>query len=230
MKRSLQPEIMDSEEISAEEIAQVYREIQKVNRWLGNTAAILRRLQATTMRPLRILDIGCGHGGLLLQIRDHMALKYSGAHHFGVKAPNVEVLGIDLRSAPPDSQVPILTGNAVTDSLPAADIAICVLLAHHLSESDLAGMIVNVSRSCQRFLILDLVRHPVPLWLFRLFVAPFLNRINASDGQTSIRRAYTAAELGRIVQQATTGGRPIQSLRHTVALFWTRQIVEIHWQ
>lgn len=220
MRRSLQPEIMDSEDISAEELVKVYREIQKVNRWLGNTAAILRALQTSATRPMRILDIGCGHGDLLLQIRDRLSSK----------SPGIEVWGIDLRPAPPDSPVPILTGNAVTDPLPTADVAICVLLAHHLSEADLAGVIVNVSRSCQRFLILDLVRHPAPLWLFRLFVAPFLNRINASDGQTSIRRAYTTAEMRKIVQGATAGGRPVQSLRHIVAPLWTRQIVDIQWQ
>lgn len=219
MKRSLEPEIMDGEDISGETLAKVYREIQKVNRWLGNTSAIIRRLrqqQATTKHRLRVLDIGCGQGGLLAEIRDRL---------------NVDVIGIDLRAAPPQSPIPILTGNAAIDPLPEADVAICVMLAHHLSETELAGVIANVSRSCQRFLILDPVRHPAPLWLFRVFLTPLLNPINAADGQTSIRRAYTVGEMHVIVEQSLAkSGKPVRSFQHTVAPLWIRQFVDIRWK
>jgi hypothetical protein len=125
----------------------------------------------------------------------------------------------------------ILNGNAVTDPLPDADVAVCLMMAHHLSEIDLAGLIQNVSRSCGRLLLLDLVRHPMPLWLFRMFMAPMLGRINALGGQTSIRRAYTAPEMNSIVTGALHGvQRMVRSVRHTVSPFWIRQVVDIFWE
>jgi 2-polyprenyl-3-methyl-5-hydroxy-6-metoxy-1,4-benzoquinol methylase len=215
MRRCEDPELMDAEDASDEDLAESYRQLESTNRWLGNTAAVLRLLRRRPMTFKRVLDIGCGQGGLLLEIR---------------KRFNVDVIGFDLRPAPPQSSVPILSGNAVTDALPEADVAICVMMAHHLTETELAGLIRNVSRSCSRLIFLDLVRHPMPLWLFRIFVSPFLGRINALDGQTSIRRAYTAEEMREIVAGALRAGdRPVKSLRHIVAPFWTRQVVDISW-
>lgn len=219
MVRSEELEILDSDRVAEDEVARSYRELRQVHRWLGNTGAILRLLRQATRSshpPRRILDIGCGQGALLAEIRDRLCL---------------DVIGFDMRPAPGNAPVRILTGNAVTDPLPRADIAICVAMAHHLSEDELAELIRNVSRSADRFILLDLVRHPVPLALFRAFVAPFLCRINALDGQTSVRRAFTAPELHRIVDNALAGiARPTTHLRHKVSPFWIRQIVDIQWQ
>jgi SAM-dependent methyltransferase len=167
-----------------------------------------------------VLDIGCGQGALLEEIRRRMS---------------VEVVGFDLRPAPPHAPVPIFQGNAVSDPLPAADVAVCVVMAHHLSEAEVAKLIQNVARSCDRLILLDLVRHPVPLLLFRLFVRPFLCRINGLDGQTSIRRAYTVREMRKIVDYALAGvatesGRPVLRIEHSVAPLWIRQVVHISWE
>jgi 2-polyprenyl-3-methyl-5-hydroxy-6-metoxy-1,4-benzoquinol methylase len=206
---------MDAGDASDEELAQSYQQLQLTNRWLGNTAAVMRLLSHPPITWKRVLDIGCGQGGLLLEIR---------------KRFHADVIGFDLRPAPLLAPVPILSGNAVTDTLPEADVAICAMMAHHLSEPDLAALIRNVSRSCPRLILLDLVRHPTPLWLFRLFVAPFLGRINALDGETSVRRAYTEQEMRGIVAGALQAGdRPVQSLRHSVAPLWMRQVVDISW-
>src|ERR1700728_3832740 len=216
MRRCEDPEVMDAEDGSDDDLAESYRVLQLTHRWLGNTAAVLRLLPHPPLTFKRALDIGCGHGGLLLEIR---------------KRFNVDVIGFDLRPPPAQSVVPILSGNAVSDALPEADVAICFMMAHHLSEAELAGLIGNVSRSCPRLILLDLVRHRVPLWLFRLFVAPFLGRINALDGETSVRRAYTEVEMREIVAGALRDGdRPVKSLRHTVAPLWTRQVVDISWE
>jgi 2-polyprenyl-3-methyl-5-hydroxy-6-metoxy-1,4-benzoquinol methylase len=215
MRRCENQELMDAPDATDEDLAQSYRELRRTHALLGNTGALLRLLRRSP-RPIRqVIDIGCGQGALLLEIREKLG---------------IGVIGIDLRPAPANAPVPILTGNAVTDLLPEADVAVCMMVAHHLSEEELEAMIRNVSRSCNRFILLDLVRHPVPLALFRIFVSPLLGRINSLDGQTSIRRAFTAAEMRRIVDGALENGRHVSRLRHTVSPFWTRQIVDICWE
>jgi SAM-dependent methyltransferase len=216
MRRSDERELLDAEDLAEEAVAQTYRQLRMVHRWLGNTNAVLRLLRNPPPTIGRVLDIGCGQGALLLEIRQHLG---------------VEVIGFDLRPAPSNLPVEIIAGDAVNDRLPEADVAVCVVTAHHLSEAELAGLIVNVSRSCHRFIVLDLVRHPVPLALFRIFVAPLLSRINALDGQTSIRRAFTFAEMRGIVNGALlSGSRPVKSVRHTLSPLWIRQVVDISWQ
>jgi len=98
-------------------------------------------------------------------------------------------------------------------------------LGHHLSEPDVVDLIRNVGRFCRRFILLDLVRHPLPQALFRLFVAPFVCRIVAVDGQTSIRRSYTPAELRRITDFALAGSGG--AFRQSVAPLYARQIIDI---
>jgi hypothetical protein len=100
-------------------------------------------------------------------------------------------------------------------------------LGHHLSEGELIGLIRNVGKYCRRFILLDLVRHPIPLGLFRLFVAPFVCRIVVVDGQRSIQRSYTPAELKRITQSALAGSG--SSFRHSVTPFYTRQVIDVNY-
>jgi SAM-dependent methyltransferase len=212
MDRQDVTELLEDPSLPDDVVARAYRELARTHRWLGNTAAILRQLRRSE-RPVRsVLDIGCGQGALLLEIHRKLG---------------VEVVGFDLRPAPQSAPVPILVGDAVVDPLPSADVALAVCLAHHLSERDIIGLIRNVSLSSRRFILLDLVRHRLPLVLFRTFVCPFLPRINVVDGSISIRRSYTPSELRRIVDTAVEGSGA--RVRHTVAPLYIRQMVDICW-
>ena len=214
MLRENTVELLDDPSLPADVVAAAYRDLDRLHRWLGNTSAILRRLHAPQKNEAVrcVLDIGCGQGALLRDIRRRLG---------------VEVVGFDLRPSPPDSPILILQGDAVADPLPRADVALAVCIVHHLSDREVVQLIRNVSRSCRRFIILDLVRHPLPLWLFRIFVSPFLGRINVEDGITSIRRAFTPQELRTLADEAVKG-TPAR-VEQTVAPFWIRQIVDIRW-
>ena len=109
--------------------------------------------------------------------------------------------------------------------LPDSDVAVAVCVAHHLSDSDYMELIRNVGRYCRRFVILDLVRHRLPLTLFRLAVCPLIHPVNASDGRQSICRSYTPPEMGALVTRALEGTRG--RFRHSVAPLYMRQIVDI---
>lgn len=202
-------ELLEDPLLDEDVVANAYRDLARTQRFLGNTAAIFHRLRQDPGPVNRVLDIGCGQGALLEQIRQRLG---------------VDVIGFDLRPAP-KAPVPILTGNAAVDPLPSADIAFSVCLVHHLSEADVVNLVRNASKSCRRLILLDLVRHWIPLTLFRVFMTPFLHRINAADGVTSIKRSYTPRELRGLVDEALKGTNA--RIRHTVAPFYTRQIIDV---
>jgi len=203
-------ELLEDPSLPQDVVAGAYRDLARTQRFLGNIRAVLRRLARDRGPMNRVLDIGCGQGALLQEIRRKLG---------------VNVIGFDLRPAPSSASVQILTGNAAVDPLPAADVALAVCLVHHLSPTDVVNLIRNASKSCRRLIILDLVRHWIPLTLFRVFVSPFLHRINAADGLTSIKRSYTPRELRNLAEEAVRGTNA--RIDHTVAPFYIRQIIDI---
>ena len=211
MQRSFEKEQLDGPDVPREKIARAHRDLLRTHRFLGNITVIVNALRRDE-RPVRsVLDIGCGDGGMLREVQTKL---------------NVEAIGTDLRvQTRTHAAFPIVQADAVRDPLPSADVAYSVCLTHHLTGDELIAMIQNAAKSCRRLIILDLVRHRLPLILFRIFVAPFVSRLNVEDGTLSIRRAYTPSELRDLVRQALrdTGG----TFRHSVAPLYARQIVDI---
>jgi SAM-dependent methyltransferase len=210
--RSLEPELMDSPDVKGPVLDKFHRDLHFVNRCLGTFPTIERFIRKDDKPVRRILDIGCGGGALLEYLQRRMS---------------VEVVGVD-KKPPETANVPIICADAVTEPLPEADIAVCSLLAHHLTPEENVALIRNVSRSCRRFIIQDLIRHPVPLVLFTVFLCPMIGREAALDGRQSIRRAFTPEEFAGMVGTATAGTNA--TFTTDVSPFLSRQIIDIRFQ
>jgi SAM-dependent methyltransferase len=211
MDRCKDREIMDREDLPEELLLRIHRDLDRVQKVVGNTAALISALRRDSLPVRRVLDVGCGYGGVLREVRRRLG---------------VEVIGVDLR--PPKASAvpfPILRADATRDPLPEADVAISALVAHHLSADELIAVIQNVGRSCRRFVVLDLVRSRLPLVLFQTFVAPFVSHENRADGRLSIRRAYTPDEFRAVVGKALAGTGA--TFRHSVAPLYVRQMIDI---
>jgi cyclopropane fatty-acyl-phospholipid synthase-like methyltransferase len=130
MQRSFEEEILDGGGLLPEVLERAHRRLSQTHSLLGNHAAILRALKRDGQAARRVLDIGCGHGGLLEKVRRQMG---------------ADVLGVDLR--PREGGVrefPILQLDAVREALPRADVAVSVCLVHHLHAEEFVEMIRNV--------------------------------------------------------------------------------------
>jgi 2-polyprenyl-3-methyl-5-hydroxy-6-metoxy-1,4-benzoquinol methylase len=200
---------MDSPDINGPVLETFHRDLIFVNRALGTFGTIERFLRKSDPPVRSVLDIGCGSGALLDHLRRRM---------------NVEVIGVDLKPWPM-TLVPVVTANAVVDRLPEADAAVTTLMAHHLTPEENIALIRNVSRSCRRFLIHDLIRHPVPMAGFTIFLGPLIGREARLDGRQSIRRAFTPRELSELVQTALAG--TAATFTQDVSPFLSRQVMDI---
>lgn len=213
MQRSLTPELMDAPHHPEAVRVQFYRDLERINTLLGNWRTITRLIQQHS--PVgRVLDIGCGHGAFLAYLREKL---------------DVDVVGVDLEApARPIYDVPIMIADATCDPMPQADVAVSLLTLHHMTPEGIVQLFRNAGRSCHRLIVLDLVRHPLPLVLFSLFVSPFVHRIAAIDGRQSIRRAFTPPEMRALIEKALdgTGAR----WKHQVSPYRANQIIEIEYR
>ena len=214
MLRIDEMEVLDDPELSDAEVERAYRDMAAIHRWLGDVRFMVHAIRSDSRPVRRVLDVGCGTGLILQRVS---------------RALSVDAIGADIRphlaaSAP----VPIVEADACADLLPSADVAFSMYLGHHLDPESLVRLIRNVGRSCRRFILLDLVRHPLPLALFKLFVAPLICPIDAQDGWRSIRRSYTHKELSDIAAVALSGSGA--TFRSSVAPFYFRQIVDITYE
>ena len=211
MTRLHERELLDRRDVPDLIAAQAYRELAGIHRWLGDTRFIVQAIRRDALPVRRILDVGCATGVVVHEVGRRLG---------------VEALGVDIHPHPSiPARVPILRADACEDQLPFADVAFSMCLGHHLGERDLVRLIRNVGRYCRRFILVDLVRHPLPLSLFRIFVTPFLSRISAIDGQLSVRRSYTPAELRAVTAEALSGTGGV--FRHVVAPLYIRQVLDI---
>jgi len=213
MQRSFVPEIMDDPRVPEHVWVRFHRQLGFIQRLLGMQRAVVDELRRDSRAVGRVLDIGCGSGALLHKIR---------------RVLRTDVVGADLRAPRPSPwSVLIIEADATRDSLPVADVAVCVWVLHHLREEEIVALVRNASRSVRRFIALDVVRHWLPLALFTAFLAPMLMREVAADGRQSIRRAYTAAELKAIVERAVAGSGARVAQR--VTLLRSSQTIDIVW-
>jgi SAM-dependent methyltransferase len=202
---------MDSPDVKGPVLDKFHRDLNFIHKCLGTFPTIERFIRSDDQPVRRVIDIGCGGGALLEYLQKRL---------------NVEVIGVDQK--PPDSaRVKIVAGDGVTDRLPEADVAVCSLLCHHLTPEQNIALIRNTGRSCRRFVIQDLIRHPLPLTLFTLFLCPLIGREAAVDGRQSIRRAFTPEEFRDLAGTALEGSSA--SLATDISPFLSRQIIDIRY-
>lgn len=194
-------ELLDTGELSQEEVERNLADLARLNRLPGGTAfsvAAIRRLLLGA-DDATILDAGTGRADMPAAFAgrgwrsvglDLNPSVLTAARRASAREPLVEIVEGDVRSLPfPDG---------------AFEVAHASLLIHHFDPGDAVTVLRELARVARRGIVVnDLRRGLLPLAAtWATLVAAGRSPVTRRDGVVSVRRAYTLEELDELLAGA----------------------------
>jgi ubiquinone/menaquinone biosynthesis C-methylase UbiE len=215
--RAERDELIDSEEPSEADFAASFRDIARVNRYLGGTQAVLKPLTAIlrSLPPeyttVRILDIATGSADIPRAIA-HAARQ----GRFG-PGRTVEIIATDNHSkvlafarqqtpsaSYPEIRVEPADAFALSYADASFDITLCSMAFHHFGPQQCIVLLREMQRvSRMGFIVNDLIRDWIAcglIWALTRLVGA--NRLTRHDAPLSVLRAYTRGEFADMAHEA----------------------------
>lgn len=218
MRRTITPELLDSDSGSPQEIRASLEDLRFANRWFGGvstTCELLARVARTAcVRTLRVLDVGAATGDIAAPAVARLARQ-------GI---SVSFVLLDRSSSHMNGNRNSVVGDAL--ALPFADESFDVvtssLFLHHLEPVEIRKFVEESLRVARiAVTVNDLRRHPLHLAL--IYAAfPLFSRLTRHDAPASVRRAYTPSEIAQILGE--TSAQRVEISKHylfrTGAIAW----------
>jgi 2-polyprenyl-3-methyl-5-hydroxy-6-metoxy-1,4-benzoquinol methylase len=229
-RRIRQPEIMDAPDLPPARFTQTLKGLERVNIVTRSTALMWPDLKAAGMlcsgRALRVLDVACGGGDVLIALWRH-------AKRAGI---SVELAGCDMSptavtfaseaAARAGAPIEFFQHDVTRDTLPDRfDMIMSTLFLHHLDEEDaIAFLREAAAKARNRLVIQDLVRSPLSYWFARLGTRVLLlSDICRIDGRTSVEGAFTRGEAKELARKAgLTSAEVVSRLPFRYLIRWVR--------
>jgi SAM-dependent methyltransferase len=196
-------ELLDDPAIDDATRLRALRDVERANAYFGGTRLVLRALWNALgdgVREATVLDVGTGTGDIPMHAR-------ASARRRDMR---LTVIGLDispvLARAARDAGSLAACGNAL--SLPIADrsvdVAVCSQLLHHFRDDDAIVVLRELDRVARRRVIVcDLRRSWIAAAGFWLSSLPLrFHAVSRHDGLVSVLRAFSAAELSELVDDA----------------------------
>lgn len=194
-KRSNQLEIIDlgPDYYQKEEYYECLRHMCQINNLLGGTRATINSIKNLKIKPVSILDVGCGGGGLTAQIAQTFI--------------DAKVTGIDLSEeaiAYAREQHNLINLEFLKVSTPelmqedkSYDVVTATLVCHHLSDEQIVNFLKKAVQVARHAVVInDLHRSWFAYFGFKVIsYILFRNRLTQADGALSVKRAFTRKEL-----------------------------------
>lgn len=200
--RSLQKELLDSDDIPFEDIRQNMMELNIINTLLGGHSITIKGVKAlligTNTSPI-ICEIGCGGGDNLYAISS--------------KIQNIQPIGIDIKREcieTAQQNYPSINAQWIASDYRKAsfnqvpDIIFSSLFCHHFTNKQLVEQLKWMHKnSTIGFFINDLHRHPLAYYSIKLITKLFSKSyLVKNDAPISVLRGFTKKEWEAIFQEA----------------------------
>jgi 2-polyprenyl-3-methyl-5-hydroxy-6-metoxy-1,4-benzoquinol methylase len=212
-RRSIASEWMDIEPLGFDELRLCLQQLAQINllslgyrptlAWFAKT--VRRRSQGG---PLSVLDVGCGYGDMLRQLR-----RWADRHQIAMDLHGVDINPITrqvaLSATPPGFAIHYHTADIF--DLPAEqtyDVVISSLFTHHLDDVALVRFLHwMTTHATLGWFINDLHRSALAYFGVKQFLRIMgYHRVVQHDGPVSVERALTLGDWHKVIDEA--GLRP----------------------
>ena len=201
-QRSYELEHLDKGDYTPAEYEGCIVELQRVNRWLGDTRAmrnsLLKDIATAQLQSVSVLDVGAGSGELLRVIAEWAIKTKRAARLFGLELNERSAREI-VAASKQYAQISSVRGDAfrVPFCDKQFDYVICSLFTHHFRDPQVVDLLREMMRVARRkIFVIDLHRSVVAYSFYTTIGKLFLhNRLIREDGALSILRSFTPEEF-----------------------------------
>jgi ubiquinone/menaquinone biosynthesis C-methylase UbiE len=211
-QRSYELENIDKGTYTPEEYEGCIVELQRVNKWLGDEAALrdtlLEEIERAGLRSFSVLDVGAGSGALL-----RVAAKWARETNRSASLVGLEVNQRSATSILGESsefpEISSVQANGLVLPFPdnSFDYAISSLALHHFDDDGAVSILREMGRIAARgIFVIDLHRNPTAYFFYTTIGRLFLhNRLLREDGALSILKSFKPAEMEKLGHRAGLG-------------------------
>jgi 2-polyprenyl-3-methyl-5-hydroxy-6-metoxy-1,4-benzoquinol methylase len=203
--RSMQKELLDSEDIPAAELFRNLRELDFINHWLGGYQITFGALKKVLKRGRKshLVDIGSGGGDTLKRIS-----KWNEKQCYALDLSGVDIKPVCIQYAESnqtDKAIRFFCDDYrnIDQHIPEIDIIHASLFCHHLTDDQLVSLIQFSIRKKAILVINDLERNACAYYLIkfltRLFSKSYLVK---NDAPLSVSRGFKKHEWINVVRKA----------------------------
>lgn len=204
------PELMDDPELAPDLHYAALRGLRTINRVSRSTDMLWSKLlhvaKKIRSRPLRVLDVACGGGDVVLGIAKRAAKSRAPIEIDGCDiSPRAVEYASELAGREGVGDRTFFVADAIHDQLPDDyDVVMCSLFLHHLDEGDATLLLKRMISACRhRVLVSDLRRTRIG-YALAVVGSQLLTRspIVHTDGPLSVRAAWSDAEVRSLAAAA----------------------------
>jgi 2-polyprenyl-3-methyl-5-hydroxy-6-metoxy-1,4-benzoquinol methylase len=216
-KRSARQEIMDDLSNYGPDWQQALQELHIINKRLGGYKLSLKALdrlmqEVPKQQTLRIADVGCGRGDMLLQIAKHCKEKGRKVALIGIDA-NPHIIEEAKKHCAGSPEISFETMNVFDEALAKlhVDIFCNTLFMHHFSDPQVIRLCRTFSTHARLgFFINDLHRHWLAYYSIALLTLLFSRSAMVKhDAKLSVARAFVKADWQQVAKHVPLHGMHI---------------------
>ena len=229
-RRHRQPELMDQPGLDPDAHRQALDSLGRAHRVGRSAAAIwpaIREVAPRCGRPLRILDLACGGGHVVVDLARRCARAGIAVEARGVDR---SLVAIDhARALAARAGIGGVTFAALDIALQPLpdefDVVLCTLFLHHLDDDGAAALLRRMRDAARHLVVVSDLRRTRLGYLFAWAGCRLLSRSRVfhADGPRSVEAAFIIDEARRLAERSgLTGARIVARWPQRFLLTWRR--------
>jgi ubiquinone/menaquinone biosynthesis C-methylase UbiE len=228
--RSNEKELIDDLELDNDALRQNLEELALINKYLGGNQVTTSGLSNLMTSPLslrrgvggevKIADLGCGGGDMLMVMANWAKKKGINAQFIGIDA-NYFMIDFGTKRTANYPNISYLHQDIFSEEFKekSFDIITMTLFCHHFSDESLIKLLQQLRKQTRIGIVInDIHRHWFAYhsiaWITKLFLKSYLVK---NDAKLSVWRAFIREDLEKIIQKA---GFTKYSIRWKWAFRW----------